>query len=178
MSRSRSFWQFAGFVFTAVAGTLFHFLYDWSGQQVAVGLFAAVNESIWEHMKLLFFPMLIFAVVQWLVIGREDADHWCVTSLGIVMGTLLVPVLYYAYSGAFGINADYVNVTIFFVAAAIAYSLQAFLFRRGTFSCRYPALAVAVLLGIAVLFGIFTFTPPEIPLFEDPINSSFGILQK
>ena len=174
---SRSFWQFAGFVFTAVLGTLFHFLYDWSGQNVAVGLFAAVNESIWEHMKLIFFPMLLFAFVQWLVIGREWAGYWCVMFAGIVTGTLLVPVLFYTYSGALGISADYVNITIFFVAAAIAYWLQAHLLRRDTASCRSSVLALTVLAGIAVLFVIFTFVPPEIPLFEDPINSSFGILQ-
>ena len=40
-----------------VLGTLAHFVYDWSGQNSFIGLLTPVNESTWEHMKLLFFPM-------------------------------------------------------------------------------------------------------------------------
>lgn len=51
-----------GILFVLVTGTLSHFLYDWSGRLPVVGLFAPVNESVWEHMKLLFFPMLLYAL--------------------------------------------------------------------------------------------------------------------
>ena len=52
-----------GILFVSVAGTLLHFVYDWSGQNPLVGFFAPVNESTWEHMKLLFFPMLLYGLV-------------------------------------------------------------------------------------------------------------------
>ncbi len=177
MSRSFSFWQFAGFVFTSAVGTLLHFLYDLSGQKVVVGLFSAVNESIWEHMKLLFFPMLAFAVLQWLGIGKTRADYWCVVLVGILTGTLLIPVLYYTYTGAFGVMSDVVNITIFFVTAAVVYALQSYFFKREN-RCRIPSLlAIAILCGIAVLFWVFTFVPPAIPLFEDPVKNACRVLQ-
>jgi len=47
-----------GFLFMSVIGTLLHFVYEWSGNNSIVRLFAPWNESTWEHMKLLFFPML------------------------------------------------------------------------------------------------------------------------
>ena len=45
-------WQISGFIFTGVFGVLLHFLYGWTGENVLVALFSAVNESVWEHMKL------------------------------------------------------------------------------------------------------------------------------
>ena len=51
-------WELAGLFLTLIFGNLLHFVYDWSGQNSVVAAFAAVNESTWEHMKLLFFPML------------------------------------------------------------------------------------------------------------------------
>ena len=52
-------WQKIGFFFTVVFGVLLHFLYEWSYNSVWIAPFSGVNESTWEHMKLLFFPMFI-----------------------------------------------------------------------------------------------------------------------
>ena len=51
-----------GFFVVGILGTLFHFVYDWSGQMWFVGLFVPVNESTWEHMKLLFVFILCLAI--------------------------------------------------------------------------------------------------------------------
>lgn len=174
MRRSVVFWQFAGFVFTAVVGTLLHFLFDWSGGSAFVGLFSAVNESIWEHMKLIVFPMLLFACTAWFVIGKQYPSFWCVSAIGVVTAAALIPTLYYLYSGALGVSSDYVNITIFYVAAAFAYWLQARLFLCGLCGCR-PFVAVAVLVGLAVAFWVLTFYPVCIPLFEDPLTGMYGI---
>ncbi|MBE7055804.1 MAG: hypothetical protein E7392_06810, partial [Ruminococcaceae bacterium] len=64
MKKTVSRWQLAGFIFTGIAGVILHFLFDWTGGSVLVAPFSAVNESIFEHMKLLFFPMLLFAFVE------------------------------------------------------------------------------------------------------------------
>lgn len=52
-----------GFLFVGILGTLFHFVYDWCRQARLIGLFVPVNESTWEHMKLLFIPMLIYIAI-------------------------------------------------------------------------------------------------------------------
>ena len=64
MRKRFDIWTWAGFFTAAVLGTLGHFAYDWSGKSLPVGAFCAVNESTWEHMKLLFFPVLLFTAVQ------------------------------------------------------------------------------------------------------------------
>ena len=64
--------------------------------------FAAVNESTWEHMKLLFFPLFLFSVVQLCCLGRTYPNFLAVRGVSTLTGVLLIPVLYYTYSGAVG----------------------------------------------------------------------------
>lgn len=52
------------FLFISILGTLLHFTYEWSQNNAIVGLFSAVNESTWEHLKLLFFPMLFLTLFE------------------------------------------------------------------------------------------------------------------
>ena len=174
MKSSLWLWQFAGFVFTAVFGTLFHFLYEWT-KIIAFAPFCAVNESTWEHMKILFFPMLIFAVIEYFVWGKTDPCFWWIQCIGIVVGTLLVPVLFYTYNGAFGKSPDFVNVLIFFVSAGVAYFLQAWLFKVDVLLYKAPVIAIIVLVVWGLAFVYFTFAPPVLPIFQDPVTLRYGL---
>lgn len=175
MNKSLYFWQFAGFVFTSVVGTLLHFLYDWTGNNF-VALFSAVNESVWEHMKLLFFPMLIFAIFENRYLSQEYENFWCIKLIGIAVGLMIIPTLYYTYTGALGVTADWFNIVIFFVAVAASYVFETHLFKESKSFCLYPLFAYSILLIIAVMFVIFTFNPPRIPLFQDPVTNLYGIV--
>lgn len=174
MKKSISFWQMVGFIFTAILGTLLHFLFDWTGGSVLAALFSAVNESIWEHMKLLYYPMLLFAMAEYRAWGREVGQFWCIKLIGILFGLVLIPVLYYTYTGVLGVEADWFNIAIFFLAAAAAFWLETKLFQSG-FSCPLGSgLSFALILLIAVLFTVLTFTPPRIPFFRDPVTGTYG----
>ena len=131
MNKSISSRQYIGFIFTSIAGTLLHFAYDWSNQSIFLAPFSAINESIWEHMKLLFFPMFVFAMIEYYFMGNEYDNSWCIKLLGITLGLLLIPTLYYTYTGAFGIMIDFINISIFFLTAAIVYSVETRLFENG-----------------------------------------------
>lgn len=169
-----SSWQMAGFLFTAILGTLLHFLYDLTGQSPAAGLISAVNESIWEHMKLIFVPMVVFALVQRRFGFRDRGGFWWVKLTGILLALVLIPVLYYTYTGALGVEADWFNIAIFFLAAGAAFRLEAWLFQREK-TCPLPdRLAVGLIGLIGAAFVVFTFLPPEIPLFQDPQDGCFG----
>lgn len=174
MKKDISLWQYAGFVFTAVFGTLLHFLYDWTGGSLLAAPFSAVNESTWEHMKILYFPMLTFALIQCRFF-RERRDYWCVKLGGILTGLVLIPVLFYTLGGVFGGTPDWVNITIFFVSGAIAFLVEARLFKGDGLPCRVPFLAVTVIVLIGILFVVFTFVTPQILLFRDPLSESYGI---
>lgn len=174
MKRDISLWQFAGFALTALCGTLLHFLYEWTGKNPAAALVSGVNESTWEHMKLLYFPLLLFALVQ-SCFFRDHKSFWCVKLIGTVVGLLLIPALFYTYNGAIGKSPDWLNITIFFVAAAGTFLLERHLLRHNSPRCGWSRLALLILLGIGVLFTVFTFAPPSLPLFRDPLTGTYGI---
>ena len=173
MKRQIGLWQLMGFAVTALGGTVLHFLYEWLGGALWVAPFSGVNESTWEHMKLLFWPMLAFAAVQSLFF-REREDFWCVKLRGTVSGLVLIPVIFYTYNGVIGKSPDWINIAIFFVTAAISYLYETFLFKKNK-PCKNPRLAVLILCAIAAAFVIFTFKTPELGIFKDPLTGTYGI---
>ena len=173
MKRSVGLWQLLGFAVTSFGGTVLHFLYEWLGEAVWIAPFSGVNESTWEHMKLLFWPMLLFAVVQSFFF-RERGDFWCVKLRGILLGLTLIPVIFYTYNGVIGKSPDWLNITIFFISAAIAYIYETRLFHAEKLRCRSPRWAIAALVLILFLFVIFTFAPPELGIFKDPLSEKIS----
>lgn len=167
-------WQFAGFAVTAFGGVLLHFLYNWMQQRILIAPFSSVNESTWEHMKLLFFPMFIFAQFQSRFF-KEFKSFWCVKLVGILTGLVLIPMLFYTYNGAIGKSPDWFNIAIFFISAAAAFILETWLFKKNTLHCKSPWLAFALICLIGVLFVVFTFVTPRIPMFQDPLKGTYGI---
>jgi len=174
MKRSIGIWQFLGFAVTSLLGTLLHYLYDWLGGSVLAAPFSGVNESTWEHMKLLFWPLFIYAVIQ-SFFSEDREEFWCVKLRGISFGLILIPVIFYTYNGVIGKSPDWINIAIFFVSAAISYIYETRLFNEEKKRCLSGKAAFAVLCIIAVLFVLFTFLTPEIGVFKDPITGSYGI---
>ena len=174
MKPSLNGWQFLGFVFTSVMGTVLHFLYERLGEALWAAPFSGVNESTWEHMKLMFWPTFIFAVIQCLYF-RHREDFWCVKLRGILLGLGLIPIIFYTYNGVIGKSPDWINISIFFISAAALYIYEARLFSRGNIRCKRPKIAVAILCGIGLLFILFTFKTPSIGIFRDPVTGNYGI---
>lgn len=174
MKLSLKKWQVIGFIFTGIAGVLLHFLYDLTGGSVLVAPFSAVNESIFEHMKLLFFPMFVFALVQSRYMEEKRQAFWCVKLVGILSGVVLIPVLYYTLNGAFGTMPDWTNIAIFFITAAISYILETWLFSQKNKKCKSSENAFLALCLIAVIFATLTFSPLQFPLFQDPVSGGYG----
>ena len=174
MKRSMGLWQLMGFAVTSLGGTLLHFLYEWLGEAAWIAPLSGVNESTWEHMKLLFWPTFLFAIVQ-SIFFRDRNDFWCIKLRGILWGLLLIPVIFYTYNGVIGRSPDWINIAIFFLAAAVAYLYETKLFWRGTTPCKNPRLALGILCALAILFVVFTFLSPEIGIFKDPLTGGYGI---
>ncbi|MBQ8732143.1 MAG: hypothetical protein IJY82_04875 [Oscillospiraceae bacterium] len=175
MKRELFLWQFAGFSLTSFGGTILHFLYDWTGGSMLIAPFSGVNESTWEHMKLLFFPLFLFAVVQSRYF-RDIPSFWWGKLAGTLTGLTLIPVLFYTYNGALGPSPDWVNIGIFYVAAAGCFLLEGWLMKKELFWGKGAGIALCILCIIGIFFGVFTFFPLRIPLFCDPITGQYGII--
>ena len=103
----------AGIIFVWITGSLAHFLYAWTGNNSMAGLFTPVNDSVWEHMKLLFFPMLLYSFFISVIF---KSSRLCIASSllwGNLAGTLLIPVFYYAYTFILAKNIFILDIGIF-----------------------------------------------------------------
>ena len=175
MRKNLFLWQLTALTFTAVFGTLFHFLFDWTGI-IAFAPFCAVNESTWEHMKIFFFPLLIFGFIQYQFFKNDYPQFWCIKCAGIVLGTTLIPILFYTYNGAFGRSPDWLNILFFFLSAVLSLSIEYPLFKKDILPSNRSLWAILLLLLGSLLFIIFTFLPLHLPLFQDPISGLYGII--
>ena len=119
--------------------------------------------------------MLIFGCIQWAFFRTEYEGFWWIKFIGIAVGTVGIPVLFYTYNGAFGKSPDWLTVLFFFIADIGAYMLEWWLLRKD-FYRPYSAVAVVVLCVTAMLFVVFTFYSPKLPLFQDPITEMYGIV--
>ena len=144
MKQRSILWQAAGFALVTFGGTILHFLYDWTGGSILVAPFSGVNESTWEHMKLLFWPLFLFAMVQRLFF-RDQENYWCVKLAEILLGLVLIPVLFYTYNGVFGKSSDWINIAIFYISAALVFLFEWWAFKKDRLLCKYPLLAFAVI---------------------------------
>lgn len=168
MKRKSILWQAAGFAFATFAGTVLHFLYEWTGESILVAPFSGVNESTWEHMKLLYWPLFIFAMIQCFFYENKQ-NYWSIKFAEILIGILLIPVFFYTYNGVFGKSPDWINIAIFYLSALLVYLFEWWAFQKASAQSKCQFLAFAGICTIGILFVAFTFMPPKIPLFQDPL---------
>ena len=174
MKRHIGLWQLFGLAFTSLVGTLLHFLYDWLGKANWIAPFSGVNESTWEHMKLLFWPMFIYSIVQSFFF-KGYPSFWCIKLRGTIIGLTLIPILFYTYNGVIGKSPDWVNIAIFFISATFVYIYEARMLKNSGTPCHFSRISLIILCVIALLFVVFTFKTPTLGIFRDPIDGTYGV---
>lgn len=165
-----------GILFVAAAGSLSHFLYDWSGQNPVVGLFAPVNESVWEHMKLLFFPMLLYSAIMILKCRRQYPHIASALFFGIIIGAILIPVFYYAYTSILGTNYLVLDIGIFILSIVISFWLACKLTLAHKLESHTLILGLLVCVFL-LCFLWFSYHAPDTVIFRDPTKDSNKINQ-
>lgn len=165
--------EIIGVFFIFFLGSLDHFLYDWS-HITAIGLFSPVNESPWEHLKIFFFPMLLFMVVEWFWV-KDKKTLLLAKAMESMAAMLFIIVFFYTYTGAFGIENVWIDIASFFLAICLGQMISYNIITAKIKWKGYKWLHVAVLAGFTLLFWLATFFPPHIPLFFSEPNSSYGI---
>lgn len=173
--------QLIGFLATCILGTLLHFLFDWTQGSLLAAPFSGVNESTWEHMKLLYWSLAIVTLVQGLWLKREGllpTNFLSVKFVGTLVGLTLIPVLYYTYNGCFGKSPDWLNISIFYLCAAAVFGLETWLFSCWRVKCRKGnSLAISGFFILGFAFVYYTFCPPLFPLFQDPVSGMYGVYE-
>lgn len=160
-----------GAVFTVIIGSLLHFTYSWSGENAIVGAFSAVNESTWEHLKLIFFPVLLFILTEYFIYADSVSGFFTAKLLAVLSGMMTIVVLFYTYTGVIGRHYLFADIGIFIIGIAVNYLLSYKLLQANSFKSKpINILSFALLILIAVLFVVWTFAPPSLNIFASPIN--------
>lgn len=158
------------FIFVAGIGFLLHFTYENSGKSFLVSIISAVNESTWEHLKLLFFPMLLLTIYQ---IFHEKWNTALIPGnlLATLAGMAFIIIAFYTCLGVIGHNVDVLNIIIYLLAVLLTLWLSWRL--REIYHVFHPVPACILAAILIILFAVFTYYPPSIGLFYDPAQIKY-----
>ena len=160
-------YMITGTIFVSILGTLLHFAYNLSGNNTLIGIFTPINESTWEHTKLLFFPMLVYSLYLQRKKGAEYPHIRAAMNVSILLGVFLIIALFYTYSGIIGFNTPFVDISLFFVSVIAAFFVSYKLTLSEKID-KYKGVLMLFVIALLFMYIIFTFFPPHIPLFISP----------
>ena len=169
-------WEIANFLVAGIAGPLLHFAYEWSGQNRIIAAFSAVNESTWEHMKIFFLPLFLMTLLEMMVFTERYRNFLAVKTVAVLAGTVLIPVLYYTYTGVWGRGSMAADIAIFYIAAAFSSLVSYLLLEKGKLvGSGKQVVGLLLLWAVAFAFVWFTYRPPHIALFYDAVSGRYGL---
>ncbi|MDO5558688.1 MAG: DUF6512 family protein [Oscillospiraceae bacterium] len=166
-------------IILGIAGSLFHMLYQITGENTLAALISPVNESIWEHLKIVFFPLLIW----WIIMYLFKKDLWDISrstwltsaAVSLITAPLFVILLYYSYTGALGIHSLIADISLVFITSFLALSIAGHFLKYARPDKFTSALSIVIIIVIVAAFIYFTFFPPKLPLFLDSVTRTYGI---
>lgn len=147
------------FLLALTLGVALHFLYEWLPSPITA-LVSPVSESLWEHLKILFFPLLLAGLVLG---GKRERTPWLL-SLLIVCGLMLLAGWFYHI--VLGGEAMAFDLILYGVLMLLGFLLPRVLWPLS----EWPGVgAVCALLAFVLLTAMicFTYAPPRGLLFAD-----------
>lgn len=163
----------AGIIITMALGTVLHFVYDWSHQNAIAGFFVPVSESTWEHMKMLFYPMVLLTAVEYFIFGSRIRGLLFANTIGLLAGLTAIPLIFYTYMALLGRNFLILDIITFAVSVIIAWLISYMISLSGLRPLP-EILCILILFLLLAAFMIFTYAPPDFFLFADPADSARG----
>lgn len=172
-------WILLGIPIISIIGSFMHFAFNFSGNLKIVALFAPINESIWEHLKLAFFPTLLWWIIGFFLFNKDSnfkkRNYICSMILSALIAPLIITCFYYTYTGALGISSLILDIFSLYLSILLSQILGIHTYKYGNFSIKTFVILVLILIITILLFWIFTFKPPHIPLFLDSSKGIYGI---
>ena len=169
------FFELVGIVFIIIFGSILHFTFEWSGGNAVFGVFSAVNESVWEHLKLGFWPAIVFALVEFKYLRKETNNFMFAKTIGVYLIPITIVVIFYSYTAIIRESVLVIDILSFVLAVVVGQlvSYRLLTGKRLPYNLDLVSLIALTLLGLA--FVIFTLYPPQLGLFQDPITGGYGL---
>ena len=166
-------YQIFSIIFMFVVGTLLQFTYEWSNENVFVGIFSTINECVWEHLKLVYFPGIITIIIGCFYLKKDICNFICAKTVGIISAMVFIVIFFYTYTGILGFDIAIIDIASYFIAVLIGEYISYRLMISKS-NCN-NIVAIIILVVLFVCFVTFTFTPPKINIFKDKLTNTYGI---
>jgi hypothetical protein len=168
-------WRLAGIITIIILGFLLHYLFSWTDSSKIIGLLAPVNESVWEHLKLGYWSVVLFSLAEYLQIKSSVNNYFFSKTIGVLTLEITIILIYYGYTFIVGKNIIWIDIGSYILGAVICQYLTYLFFKQKPYSKLTNKISLAALIGIGVLFAVTTYYPPHVALFKDNNNNTYGI---
>jgi len=169
-------YELFGMLFVSILGGLLHFTFELSGFNPIVGTFSAVNESVWEHLKLGFWPILLLTMIEYRFIIKQTNNFFLGKMVSAFTIILVIPAIFYSYTSITGESIFLIDILSFFIAVIIGQVLSYKILTYKQLPKNSKWISLCILAILAISFIVFTFYPPNLPPFQDPISGGYGII--
>ena len=173
MDKKYIIYEAVGFIVTSLAAAGLHFLYA-ALPCTLTALISPVNESVWEHVKIVFYPFLMWSIIELIVLHPADKRAFLgAKCVGLALLPIVLIVFFYTYSGIVGRNIAAVDIASTFLHLAAAFIASALAYKKETMQLNIVCAAICAVFLFSLI--LFTFFPPHISLFKDPLTGGYGI---
>ncbi|MEN8614397.1 DUF6512 family protein [Dehalogenimonas sp. THU2] len=166
--------ELLGILFVFTLGALLHFVFEWSGESPLAGAFASVNESVWEHFKQGFWPTVLWAAIEHRFFRDMLNNFLTAKAVASYLIPAVTALIFYSYTAATGEEILIVDIFIFAVAIGIGQMVSYKILISSGLPGYMNWVSGAMIIALAAALVLFTFLPPELPIFRDP-TGTYGI---
>ena len=155
-----------------------HFMYEWCTNSLFSIIFP-VNESIWEHMKLILTPVLIFSLFEYIIYRKKNIyyNNFILSySISIIIGIIFYLILYLPIHYILVHSAVYA-IILLFITFIIVQIVSYYIMNYKEIRYSYIIGNIIIIL-LYVIFGYLTYNPLEIDIFYDTQKNIYGIPRK
>ena len=160
-------WEIGGIVFVFLLGALLHFVFEWSDESAPMGAIASVNESVWEHFKQGFWPMCLYAAIEYWFIRARVNNFLTAKAVAVYLIPLVTGVVFYAYTTVTGEHILIVDILIFLAAIIVGQLTSYRILNLAKLPLYASVVSLILILTLALVLILFTYYPPHLPIFLD-----------
>ncbi|NMB06820.1 MAG: hypothetical protein GX981_00360 [Tissierellia bacterium] len=170
-------WEIVGIFWIIIIGSLLHFTYEWSNKSLVVALFSAVNESVWEHLKLGYWALVFFILIEYWFLREFTQGFFLAKTIGILVMEIFIVIFFYSYIAIFKKPILILDVSSFIVGAILCQITSLKIMERNI-SKTTNKIGFAIFILIGAILILFTFKTPHYDIFRDSNTGQYGIEEK
>ena len=168
-------WELGGTIFIFLLGSFIHFGYEITNKINIFTAIFAVNESIWEHTKLTFWAPIFYGLIEYFFIGKFYPNFFVAKFTSAIITSISMIILYYAYTGITHTHSLTADLIIYEISIIIGLIISYSIIISNPLPTFFNTLALILLFLFIIIFYLFSYCPPKLPLFKCSVSGNYGI---